>query len=284
MSALATDTIPEKPATDRFYRVSPDGIFVIGLDTPDGPEHELYDERAFLPINEEQVLSFMAIGVRMPVLVRRGAGGRMEVVDGRRRTIESREANRRLLAMGELPITVPVYFSPSRLSPEMLLTLSVELNDRRVEDTPEVRMRKAKRMLERKIPLVTVARVFGKSTKGIENWMLTLAAPPDLKAAADLGMIPASAVADLARAPEPVKALEALIESGDPTRERATAIAKAQRKGSTHEGAKMPRGAVSRVLKAESSFNDDFIRGIKFARGELSTKDVQQIMKTLETE
>lgn len=279
MTAPLVDSIPDKPATDRFYRVAPDTLTVIGRDTTDGEEHELWDERAFWENNEEQIHSFMAIGVRMPLLVRKGPTGRIEVVDGRRRTIESREANRRLLAMGESPITVSVYFSSTRLSAEMLLTLSVELNARRIEDPPSVKARKAKRMADRKISIVAIARSFGVTTKAIENWIASLDAPPDVIAAVDLGMIPVSAIAELVRAPEPQAALEELLAEEKPGRLRAAAIAKAQRTG-TSSGARLPRGAVSRVLAAaEGTYSDDFLCGVRFAKGALPARDAQKILK-----
>lgn len=282
MTAPITDIIPDKPETNRFYRVMPDALCVIGRDTEDKDgEHDLWDERAFWPINEARVLSFMAIGVRIPLLVRRGPAGRLEVVDGRRRTIEAREANRRLLAMGEDPITVFICFASARLSPELLLTLSNELNAQRTEDPPSVKARKAVRMLDRKIPITTVARSFGVTVRAIDNWRAAAAAPADVIAAADLGMIPASAVAEIARAPEPVKALETLLAEEKPTRVRATAVARAQRTGSP--SAKLPRGAIARVLATARAFEPEFIRGVRFAKGELGAREVQKIMKLTET-
>jgi ParB family chromosome partitioning protein len=82
------------------FAVDPDNLIIIGLDTDDGPEHPLYDERVKLPLDESTVLNIMAIGVKEPVLVRK-TDGNPEVVDGRRRTMHAREANRRLRELGE---------------------------------------------------------------------------------------------------------------------------------------------------------------------------------------
>ncbi len=277
MSAPIVDIVPEKPASDRIYRLSPDTVTVIGHDTEDTDEHELWDERISLPLNEEQILSFMAVGVQVPLLARRGPTGRIEIIDGRRRTIEGREANRRLIALGEIPIVLLVRFGAVRLSRELQRVLSVEINERRTEDPPAVKQRKALRMLAAKIDIRTVARAFGVTTKAIENWRVISEASPNLQAAADLGMIPASAVAELARAPEPEAALEELLNDARPTRTRAAAIARAARTGSS--SSKLPRGALRRVLATKGIFTDDFLDGIRFAKGDLDAKEVQAILE-----
>lgn len=91
------------------FRFDPDVLVIIGLDTKDGPEHELWDERALLPYSEEMVLSLMDLGCLKTITVRKGEDGRPEIVDGRGRAIAGREANRRLRKLGktELLVTIP---------------------------------------------------------------------------------------------------------------------------------------------------------------------------------
>ncbi|ATF84585.1 ParB/RepB/Spo0J family partition protein [Burkholderia gladioli] len=72
------------------------------------PSHALFDRRALLPPDEGLVLSMMQIGVIETVTVAKDVeDGVTFVVDGRRRTIAAREANRRLAKLNLPLIRVP---------------------------------------------------------------------------------------------------------------------------------------------------------------------------------
>lgn len=68
--------------------------------------HPLYDVSWRHEIDEALVQSIMAAGVHTTVKVRKD-GESPEVVDGRRRILHAREANKRLKKLGREPITVP---------------------------------------------------------------------------------------------------------------------------------------------------------------------------------
>ena len=81
-------------------------------------DHPLYDERVELPPDESVVLNMMKYGVRVALEVRKD-GPEIQVVDGRRRTINARETNRRLVAEGRDPLLVKVVLArePTRTTP-----------------------------------------------------------------------------------------------------------------------------------------------------------------------
>jgi ParB-like chromosome segregation protein Spo0J len=268
------DAIPAVPLKDRLYRCSLDRVTIIGHDTTHKEgEHALWDERIRYPLNEEQVQSFMAIGIRVPIVCVVDEQGRYLVVDGRRRVIEGREAQRRL---GE-PIEVWVHFGGKRLSTEMQLLISVELNERRTEDPVEVKARKAGRLHALGIDIATIARAFGKTVRAVNDWLALDKAPADVKAALELGMISPAVATTLAYAKEEAPAkLDELLETGRPTRLRAAALTRGTK------AAGLPKRAVRAVLKApEGTYSADFIQGILFGRGELSKDDVGAIMAKL---
>jgi ParB family chromosome partitioning protein len=74
--------------------LDPDDIVIIGLDTDDGPEHPLYDDRIKLPLNEEMIANLDAKGIINPVKIRKN-GDVAECVAGRQRVRMAREINRR---------------------------------------------------------------------------------------------------------------------------------------------------------------------------------------------
>jgi ParB family transcriptional regulator, chromosome partitioning protein len=72
------------------------------------PTHPLYDSRVHLPLDESMVRNIMYQGILQPIEVNKNPEtGDVEVVTGRQRVKNCREANRRLLERGEQPRLVP---------------------------------------------------------------------------------------------------------------------------------------------------------------------------------
>lgn len=67
--------------------------------------HHLYDPRIHLPIDEAMVKNIMVNGVIEPVIIAK-EGQDVIVVDGRQRTKNAIEANKRLTAEGKEPVKV----------------------------------------------------------------------------------------------------------------------------------------------------------------------------------
>ncbi|KVO95538.1 hypothetical protein WL21_32570 [Burkholderia ubonensis] len=109
------------------------------------PAHPLFDRRALLPYDEALVRNIRHRGVLETILVHKDPEtGEVVVVDGRRRVIAAREANRRLRDEGLAPVMVPAL--PKRGKPADLAGMMVATNEHREHDSPINRAEKMQRM------------------------------------------------------------------------------------------------------------------------------------------
>lgn len=278
-----------------IFKMRPEDVVIIGVDTDHGPEHPLYDERAFLPLKEETILSIQALGVlqvakivvmeiatKADKTVRR----RAVCVDGRRRTLHSREANKRLRKVGEPEIIIRVEAENAKKISEEMLSLGMIAMNEREEDPVLVRAAKAERMLQRGLDKKKVAIAFGVTTHTIDEWCKIRSVTAPVRKALEKGTITPSAAAVLADLPkdEQETKLAELVASGAPTVAHARAHVKAsraQKKGGTGEVHTKPGGRLIRKIldhvkvNAEVEVSEDFLRGVRWVRGELDTKSVK---------
>lgn len=180
-----------------LWQFDPKSLVVIGVDTNDGPEHELYDERAFLPLDDSMTASMMDMGVKQSVTIRKNpATGKAEVVDGRRRVLHAREANKKLKKAGDPLIKVPCILEHG--SEERMQETAIALNEIRYEDPMMIKVAKCQRLLERNgNDFKAAARAFGVTTAAIKNWVKVSELTPKVRKAIDKGEISASAAAQL---------------------------------------------------------------------------------------
>ncbi len=109
------------------------------------PSHPLFDRRALLPFDEAMVRNIRHRGVLETILVHKDPEtGEVIVVDGRRRVIAAREANRRLRDAGEAPVMVPAL--PKRGKKSELAGMMVATNEHREHDSPINRAEKMQRL------------------------------------------------------------------------------------------------------------------------------------------
>ncbi|AXK61515.1 ParB N-terminal domain-containing protein [Burkholderia sp. IDO3] len=109
------------------------------------PAHPLFDRRALLPFDEAMVRNIRHRGVLETILVHKDPEtGAVIVVDGRRRVIAAREANRRLRDAGEAVIMVPAL--PKRGKQADLAGMMVATNEHREHDSPINRAEKMQRL------------------------------------------------------------------------------------------------------------------------------------------
>ncbi|WP_175867889.1 ParB/RepB/Spo0J family partition protein [Burkholderia diffusa] len=109
------------------------------------PSHPLFDRRALLPFDEAMVRNIRHRGVLETILVHKDPEtGDVIVVDGRRRVIAAREANRRLREAGEAPVMVPAL--PKRGKKSELAGMMVATNEHREHDSPINRAEKMQRL------------------------------------------------------------------------------------------------------------------------------------------
>jgi ParB family chromosome partitioning protein len=180
-----------------LYQFDPNEPVIVGLDTKDGPEHELWDERIRLPLEESMVLNIMAVGVKETVILRLNKGAsRYEVVDGRGRIRHAREANKRLKKLGEELVYVPALLEQG--DETHMAGLAISLNEIRRDDDTLTKAEKCMRLLQRNGgDHKAAAIVFGVSVAAIKNWAKVAELTPKVKRAVANGEISASAAAEL---------------------------------------------------------------------------------------
>lgn len=278
-----------------YFNMSPVDLVVIGVDTDHkAGEHDLWDERILLPLDENMVLNIMALGVREPVIVEVQKGDderRAYVVDGRRRTLHAREANRRLRERGEPEIRVPV-LAEKNTDDKVLNMISASLNEIRLQDDIKTRAAKASRMKARGLTIDEIALAFGV-TKTSVNFLLDFNGLHDsVKAAVDSGSITATAAVQLAKLPkdEQGEMLAKLTREAAERGEKkvkvkdATAGVASKKSGSVDARTAPGKRVLKRIVeKGNGSLSDDFIRGVRFALGELDPKSISGLVAVLKS-
>jgi ParB family chromosome partitioning protein len=178
------------------FSMDPNKLTIIGLDTDDGPEHPLYDERIHLPVKEGLVRNIMLNGVIQNVVVRKN-GDTVEVVDGRQRVRAAREANERLAAEGKELVHVPT--SVRRGKDHALFGVTISANENRYDDDVMVKAEKCQRYMDMGRSEDEAAVQFGVDAKTVKMWQKLLELSPRVKKAVAAGQISASAAVSLAK-------------------------------------------------------------------------------------
>lgn len=192
----------DAPRLQAFY-LDPFEVVIIGLDTEDGPEHILYDERIALPISDQDVDNVIKHGVLKPGLVRKEkmADGeeRSVVLDGRQRTRWARAANMKLAdtygrdseEYRRRMVRVP--FVPKQIGDEQKqASVMVAANHHKESDTM-VKARQAQRMLDRGMSMRDIAADFAVTETAVGQWLKLLDLSDHMRAAVERGVLPASA-------------------------------------------------------------------------------------------
>lgn len=208
----------------------PDELLIVGLDTDDDETHELFDERASTPLDQNLVLNISVYGVLQPIIVREEAGKKY-VVDGRQRVRAARQAKTRQKAAGEVEVRVPYLTAVVKGADRQRLTgVMVSTNEQRRADDVLVKAAKASRMMALGSDMDEVSIAFGRSKTTIRQWLSLLESHPTLVDAVRHELIAVSAAHEVAKYPkdEQVGVLQALRQQSGG--ERVTeALAKAYR-------------------------------------------------------
>lgn len=265
------------------YWIAPEDLVIIGLDTKDGPEHLLYDDRVKLPLNPAMVQNIKALGVKKVVNVMKlqvDGADRACVVDGRQRVRCAREANKQLVDEGEEPMKVKVI--PERGEEKLIAAIGVSTNCFNAEDSIASKARKAQRLIDRGLTADETANALGVTTTTIASWLklLDLAAP--VVKAVETGQISAHAASKLADMSKQDQAeqLKELLSEGKPV--SATKVVKASAKSGRNgagekpvaPGKKLAKKVITAGEEGDLSMSQDFIEGIQWALGDLETKKV----------
>lgn len=232
------------------FGVDPTILFIVGIDTDDGPEHPLCEpDRNNLPIDEALVKSLSKYGNVHEVVVRKDSDGRPLVVLGRQRVRCMRVANE-LLAKAGQPLRL-LRVRHERSDDLTAVGRAVTENSGRRDDTPMGKARKMKKMLDLGATAVECAVAFCVSTTAIRQWKKMLDLAPEVQAAVDLGVnaggISSSAAMNLSvlKPAEQVSQLKEMKETASEGGEKITfnATKRVQQNASTKKASKKHKTA-----------------------------------------
>lgn len=274
------------------FVLDPSDIVVVGIDTEDGPQHPLYDERVFAPLEENMVKNLMVHGVIEPVIVRKN-GDCVEVVAGRRRVLHAREANVRLAREGSETIRVPVVLK--RGDDATMMGVAISENEVRRDDVPTIKAAKLQRYLATGKTEQEAAVAFGVTVQTIRNWSRMADLDATVLEAVDAGLISSSAaseLADLGRSDQRTQ-LQALLEAagaGGKVTAKKTKRAVRKAKNDDQGGSEAPgKRAASRLFRSQSllssadrTLSNDFLSGVAWMLGLIDPGSVRGLEEALE--
>ena len=260
------------------FNFDPDALVIIGLDTDDGPEHHLYDERIKRKnyVTAPFVDNVIEMGIIETVSVTK-VGNQGIVVDGRRRVIAARKANEKLRARGEELVLVPALLK--RGDEDGLMGILISGNEHRMDDDPITRAEKAQRLKDRGRNNTQIGKYFGVSGTAVGNWLKVLDYIPVVKNAVRAGKLSMSAAIELANlSPEEQKtALEEMLASGNTTVDDARSHGGGG--GGGGGGSTAPKKTLARKViedeRAAKVLGDGFLKGVLWAIGDLETTSVK---------
>lgn len=188
----------------QHFDVPADKITIIGLDTEDGPEHILWQERATLPVDEELVKDIKERGVLEPVGVRKN-GDDIECVFGRQRVKAARKAG----------VPVPVIIIKD--DDESVFLMAMAENSHRTDNDVILCAKEAKRAINvHKIQIAKVAQASNASVQTVKSWLKFFDLDRKVQKAIEKGQVAFTAGVELAELEreDQRKKLEELIAEG----------------------------------------------------------------------
>ena len=178
--------------------------------------HPLYDARVDLPLDEAMVRNIMMQGVLEPIVfLKDPETGSIDVVAGRQRVKNAREANRRLAAEGRMPIQVPGY-TRRGLDARTAAALMASENAIQQDETPMGRARMMQQLIGLSYTEADLAVIFGCALATVQTSLSLLECTKPVQKAVEDGKINvthAKALSKLAPAEQREKVQE-LIEAG----------------------------------------------------------------------
>jgi ParB family chromosome partitioning protein len=283
---------------DTAFLFDPDDLLIVGLDTKDGTEHPLYDERIRLPLEDNDVKNVDVMGILQPILITKIAG-QAYVVDGRQRVRWAREAKKLQIKRGD-SATIRVPARNKTGSDVRLMAMMTSTNEVRRDDDVLVKADKAQRLLDRGASIEEVGVFFSKHTKTIENWLVVASATPKVKKAVVDGKITPTAAGKIAKLEGKQAQEEALHEvladvaSGTKSTIAAKRVSAQKASNGKSNGIGLGRRAQSRLLEialgGEQDDRDPYWDGVADAlravRGETTEVDakLKVVLKKVEKE
>ncbi len=291
-------TAIEGAARTNAFRLNPDEVTIVGLDTSDGPEHPLYDSRIGLPLNRALIDSIAHLGVLETIGIQKDDDGRLLVVYGRQRVRAAREVKRRLEAAGKRGdaelITVPCLSPIKGWTDAEIVSAANAENAIRTADSIEVRAEKAAQLVRVWGGSVTAigqaAKALGVGTTTINALLSYREAAPEIKEAATSGAISHTAALEVAMMPrkEQAAALKKLTAKGSTTAAEAREHWRRQ-KAKDGQGSDPPLSRAS-LLRLSQNPNTDILLGgmtpreiLRLAVGKRTPASVPGLLELLES-
>jgi hypothetical protein len=183
----------------QYLKVRPSQLTIIGVDTEDGPEHPLYDERINLPLDPDMVANIRHHGV-LEVIQAVKDGERLIVWAGRQRTRHARIVEAEMAKAGEGDFTVNVLATKD--SQVGAFQKGLVSNRFRTNDDVLTSARQAKKALDLGATIQSIASDMKVSDQTIRNWVQLLSASPEVIAAVEAQDIGATSALVLAALPQ----------------------------------------------------------------------------------
>ena len=186
------------------FKYMPEDLVII-----DDPGHPLYDERVDqIDRSSDKWRKFRASiaarGVINAISIKKGPERKdkpgtflVEVVDGRQRVLAAREVNKMRKAEGLEPILVEAVLR--RGDEADMVGLMIASNEHRIEDTPLIKAKKAKRALDFGSTETQICNDFGWSKAQFKAHMDLLSLAKPVREAIDAGRAPITVATELAK-------------------------------------------------------------------------------------
>lgn len=259
---------------------APEDLVIIGVDTPDGAEHPLYDVRINAPLKEEFIRNVRHLGVLQPVVVTQ-MGEKIVVVAGRQRVRAAREASRRNIEEGLPAIRVPIIFRRGETT--ALFPMAIAENEHRLGDSPQARAAKIQKLLDYGYSREEAAEAFGIGPVALDALLTLLAAPQEVREAVAAGNLAVSTVPEIAKLPE--EAQKELVQEASPGHPVRRADVRQRRAAVKGANLHIPQSKriVARVLKHEklATLPPAFVDGIRWVLGALEDTQVPEELRAI---
>lgn len=252
-----------------IYNLDPDEIVIIGLDTGDGPEHPLYDDRVHLPLDEKLYRNIKYLKRIIENCGVRKNGPKAECTWGRQRIRCARKLNAELREAGLEPIMVPC--TVERGDDGRMMGMMISENEARRDSTPLIKARTAQRYIEHGRSEEDAAEVFGVSVKTIQTWLSLLDLDKSVQALVEKGKLSATAAGKLVELPrdEQKQKAKELVDSGNTT----SAAAERAASGGNGKKPKPLRPSVKEIRETaqQPGMHPEYVRALKWVLGEDQT-------------
>lgn len=260
------------------FGVDPEDLVLVGLDTKDGPEHPLYDERVKLPVDENLAKDMLMNGFRGSIEIRKN-GDKYEVVFGRQRVKAARKANKWAKEQGKQPIMVRVFVAKGSDADMFGIRIGENIHRKNMsvlEKADEINRYMSFGRNEKE-----AAVTFGMTPASIKNHLRLQDLDSSVRKAVEADKLSPSAAAELAdmSREEQKEALAKLLASGEKVTHRtAKHAAKTKKKGEETTIAP-PKRLVTKILKLDKKaggvLTSDFIRGVMWTLGDIGSASIK---------